>query len=260
MAYGPVSVGVKETRTSTTDKTLSVAGGYADAKAISDGAANKIRLAGDTLTGDLSFSGIGDTAKSNGLSWNGSTDGADIYYQTTAKDQGNLVINLRDDSDCYLRIAKNGAFKSYFSPDDGNFHGNVNGRADTAGVADVVKTIPWAKLTGKPDVPSGGIVASILNSQIYVNTNATTAELVGVENGIRFSDGTQICWVWGRGGSKLGSTIHWPLPFANTDYYVNCVQRVSGISGWPYIPVNKTVSSVPTYIYQHDYIAIGRWK
>lgn len=84
------------------------------------------------LSGDLAFSNIGDVATSRKISWGGSTDGADIYYQTTAGDQGNLVLNLRDDANCYLRIAANGAFKSYFSPSDGNFHGNVNGTATTA--------------------------------------------------------------------------------------------------------------------------------
>ena len=34
------------------------------------------------------------------------------------------MLNLRDDSNCYLRIAANGAFKSYFSP-DGIFHGTA---------------------------------------------------------------------------------------------------------------------------------------
>ena len=84
------------------------------------------------LSGSLSFPDIGNVATSNKISWSGSTDGADIYYQTTASDQGNLVLNLRDDANCYLRIAYNGAFKSYFTPADGNFHGNVNGTADTA--------------------------------------------------------------------------------------------------------------------------------
>lgn len=88
--------------------------------------------AGGTMTGNITFSDIGDTATSHKISWAGSTDGADIYYQTTAKDQGNLVLNLRDDANCYLRIAYNGAFKSYFSPSDGNFHGNVNGNATSA--------------------------------------------------------------------------------------------------------------------------------
>ena len=87
---------------------------------------------GGQMNGNITFQDIGDTATSNKITWNGSTDGADIYYHTTAKDQGNLVLNLRDDSNCFLRIAHNGVFRSYFSPADGNFHGNVNGTADTA--------------------------------------------------------------------------------------------------------------------------------
>lgn len=90
----------------------------------------------DGLTSNLVFPDIGNVGTSNKISWSGSTDGADIYYQTTASDQGNLVLNLRDDDNCYLRIACNGAFKSYFSPNDGNFHGNVNGNAATATNAD----------------------------------------------------------------------------------------------------------------------------
>lgn len=58
------------------------------------------------MTGDITFSAIGDTGKSKGLCWTGSTDGASIYYQTSAADQGNLVLNLTDDDNCYLRIAK----------------------------------------------------------------------------------------------------------------------------------------------------------
>lgn len=103
-----------------------------------------LSLGGGTMTGNITFSDIGNTNTSNKISWNGSTDGADIYYQTTAGDQGNLVLNLRDDSNCYLRIAKNGTFKSYFSPDDGNFHGNVNGTADKA------NSVDWSKVQNKP--------------------------------------------------------------------------------------------------------------
>lgn len=88
-----------------------------------------------SVAGAVTFASIGDSAVSNKITWDGSTDGADIYYETKAADQGNLVINLRDDDNCYLRIAQNGNYKSYFSPADGNFHGNVNGTADYAGVA-----------------------------------------------------------------------------------------------------------------------------
>lgn len=105
-------------------------------------------LSGGTMTGQLAFQGIGNTGKSQGVYWGGSTDCAGIYYQTTASDQGNLVINLADDDNCYLRLAYNGDFKTYFSPADGAFHGNVIGTADNA------KAVPWSGVTGKPAIPT----------------------------------------------------------------------------------------------------------
>ena len=101
-----------------------------------------LALSGGTLSGNIHFADIGDNATSAGITWLGSTDGASIYYQTTGANCGNLVLNLVDDSNCYLRIAANGEFKSYFSPTDGNFHGNVNGRADSAGYADSAGSAP----------------------------------------------------------------------------------------------------------------------
>ena len=107
-------------------------------------------IAGGTMTGNMTFSSIGDVATSGKIIWGGSTDGADIYYQTTASDQGNLVLNLRDDSNCYLRIASNGTFKSYFSPADGNFHGNVDGYASSAGTANTADAVDWSGVKNKP--------------------------------------------------------------------------------------------------------------
>lgn len=86
----------------------------------------KLSLSGGTLTGDLEFGVIAtknDTSKK--ILFSGSTDSAEIYYQVTDVDQGNLVINLKNDDNCYLQIAGNGKFKSHFSP-DGVFHGNVD--------------------------------------------------------------------------------------------------------------------------------------
>lgn len=100
-------------------------------------------LAGGTMSGTITFAAIGDKGTSAGLAFSGSTDGAGIYYQTTAGDQGNLVLNLTDDENCYLQIAKNGAFKSYFSP-DGVFHGSVAGNASSA------SSVAWSNVTGKP--------------------------------------------------------------------------------------------------------------
>ena len=66
------------------------------------------------INGSIVFPAIEDTATSNKISWSGSSDGADIYYQTTAKDQGNLVLNVKDDTNAYIQLALNGTFKSHF--------------------------------------------------------------------------------------------------------------------------------------------------
>ena len=114
---------------------------------------------GGTMSGNIGFSSIGDTNTSSKISWSGSTDGADIYYQTMSKDQGNLVLNLRDDVNCYLRIASNGTFKSYFSPNDGNFHGNVDG---TASASNSVNGFTFAAQTSDPGAGSSLATNKIL--------------------------------------------------------------------------------------------------
>ncbi len=162
-------------------------------------------LSGGTMTGNIHFADIGNTGSSAGITFAGSTDGAGIYYQTTGADQGNLVLNLQDDSNCYLRIAKNGSFRSYFSPDDGNFHGNVNGRADTAGTAD--NATKWNGVTMRNNhntsdtwipVYSNNAMDYVLKSEI-ANLNGVAAR---GDHYIRFTDGTRICWGnAGTGGS-----------------------------------------------------------
>ena len=66
------------------------------------------------INGSIVFPAIGDTATSNKISWSGSSDGADIYYQTTGKDAGNLVLNIIDDASAKIQLALNGTFKSHF--------------------------------------------------------------------------------------------------------------------------------------------------
>lgn len=140
-------------------------------------------LAGGTMSGTITFADIGDKGTSAGLFFNGSMDGAGIYYQTTAADQGNLVLNLTDDDNCYLRIAKNGVFKSYFSP-DGVFHGSVAGNASSA------SSVAWGNVTDKPSTftPSshthnyagsssaGGAATSAnkVNAALTINLNGTS--------------------------------------------------------------------------------------
>lgn len=159
------------------------------------------------LSGNLVFPDIGNIGTSNKISWSGSTDGADIYYQTTASDQGNLVLNLRDDNNCYLRIARNGAFKSYFSPSDGNFHGNVNGNADTATNADKLDGYHASDIINRITAANmGGIVAASLTANGYV----------------KFANG--LILQWGNASEKrdedVDNSTTFPIAFPSTCFTV----------------------------------------
>jgi hypothetical protein len=61
------------------------------------------------MDGNITFGAIGDTASSAGLVWNGSTDGARIYYKTTAADQGNLILNMIDDASTNIEMLWSGS-------------------------------------------------------------------------------------------------------------------------------------------------------
>ena len=90
--------------------------------------------AGGTMTGNIKFTDVTSTtypAKSATITWNGSTDGADIYYQVDASDKGRLVLNTRDDADCIIAFANKGTFVSTIDNS-----GNFSGKAATAGNAD----------------------------------------------------------------------------------------------------------------------------
>lgn len=64
---------------------------------------NYLPLSGGTLTGHLCFKEISNgtfPVTSSGIVWNGSTDGAAIYYRVDASDAGRLVFQTKDDSNC----------------------------------------------------------------------------------------------------------------------------------------------------------------
>lgn len=75
---------------------------------------------------NITFPETNTTGTSGKIIFNGLTDGADIYYQAATSDQGNLVLNTRNDDNCYIRFAKNGNFSSYISTNDGIYHGNID--------------------------------------------------------------------------------------------------------------------------------------
>ena len=117
-------------------------------------------LAGGTVSGNIHFSSIGDKAKAAGITWDGSTDGASIYYETRSTDSGHLVLNMTDDANVTVDIAAAGAVKSYFGY-DGTFHGNVAGNASSA------SSVAWGNVTGRPTIPSVG------NGTVTITQNGT---------------------------------------------------------------------------------------
>lgn len=117
-------------------------------------------LAGGTVSGNIHFSSIGDKAKAAGITWDGSKDGASIYYETRSADSGHLVLNMTDDANVTVDIAAAGAVKSYFGY-DGTFHGNVAGNASSA------SSVAWGNVTGRPTIPSVG------NGTVTITQNGT---------------------------------------------------------------------------------------
>ena len=96
----------------------------------SDHTHSYLPLSGGTISGNIYFADVTSTtypAKSTTLTWNGSTDGADIYYQVDASDKGRLVLNTRDDADCIIAFANKGTIISTIDNS-----GNFSGKAATA--------------------------------------------------------------------------------------------------------------------------------
>lgn len=96
-------------------------------------------LAGGTMTGDITFQAIsnGDSypVKAKKITWSGSTDAADIYYQLDASDAGRLIFNMRDDTNAMIGYAYNGTVKAWMNPSTPSFYpaSNNTGSIGTSG-------------------------------------------------------------------------------------------------------------------------------
>ena len=115
-------------------------------------------LGGGTVTGNITFSEVTSTtypANSSKITWNGSTDGADIYYRVTASDKGQLVLNLRDDADATIGIALNGSVKATFDT-----NGYYSGKANQANTLATARTLTIGN-TGKSFNGSGNVSWSL---------------------------------------------------------------------------------------------------
>lgn len=273
MAQGPMSVGSPDVIKFITDKTLTQEDIAADAKVVGQKLAAKFDAAGGTLSGNLSFPAIGDTDVSKKIAWSGSTDGAEIYYQTVGADHGRLIINLKDDDNCELVIAQNGAVRSYFSPADGKFHGNVVGNADTATYAQHAEDVNGFQFDRSVDNAMQNVlligesgtslekVARFRTLQSIFKESLADYKVDLLGGGCaRFQNGLQLCW--GRGTSE--GFVAFPLPFVDTSYQVSVTPVKSvmydfyvsgkGASGFTMAHEGKTPTS------QTIYTAMGWWR
>lgn len=103
-------------------------------------------LAGGTMTGDITFTGVTSTtypANSNKLYWSGSTDWAKIYYSVTASDAGKLVLDIGDDTNTQIAFAYNGTIKSYVDT-NGTFCGTATKAEFPYGFASRSSSASWA--------------------------------------------------------------------------------------------------------------------
>ena len=118
--------------------------------------------AGGTMTGNMTFAEVTSTsypANSSKITWNGSTDGADIYYRVTASDKGQLVLNLRDDADATIGIALNGSVKTTFDT-----NGYYSGKANQANSLATARKIGKASFNGTANIALSDIMGRATTS------------------------------------------------------------------------------------------------
>lgn len=194
------------------------------------------------VNGTITFPSIGDVAVSNKISWSGSTDGADIYYQTTAADQGNLVLNVKDDNNAYIQLALNGTFKSHFDVANSYWTG-TSAKADKWTTARTFKIGNSSKtVDGSGNVSWTLAEIGVQNTWRQINVNGTsigTAALnlsngnyIGVSN----SNGKVTFNLIGSTTTKdqailsSGTTNQWKLQTLNIDNWNKAWNWVNSVT------------------------------
>ena len=147
-----------------------------------------LSLDGGTISGNIYFADVTSTtypAKSTTLTWNGSTDGADIYYQVDASDKGRLVLNTRDDADCIIAFANKGTIISTID-NSGNFSGKAatatKATQDSAGQQINTTYIKGLSVSGKTITytKGDGTTGTITTQDTNTTYNAATQSAAGL--------------------------------------------------------------------------------
>jgi hypothetical protein len=173
----------------TTHGTHVTYGGNGSAATVSrsDHTHSYLPLSGGTMTGNITFTDVTSTtypAVSNKLTWNGSTDGADIYYQVDASDKGRLVLNTRDDADCIIAFANKGTIVSTID-NSGNFSGKAatatKATQDSAGQQINTTYIKGLSVSGKTITytKGDGTTGTITTQDTNTDTHHQAKNIVG---------------------------------------------------------------------------------
>ena len=180
--------------------------------------------AGGTMTGNIKFTDVTSTtypAKSAMLTWNGSTDGADIYYQVDASDKGRLVLNTRDDADCIIMFANNGASKATID-NSGNFSGKAAkaGNADTATKLATGRSITIGNQAQTFD-GTGNIAFSVASIGAAASSHShNTLPIKGTDTITSTTNDTTAKW------GAQGTSVHW---------YTQTGQLIDQPNQWGYL-------------------------
>ena len=180
--------------------------------------------AGGTMTGNIKFTDVTSTtypAKSAMLTWNGSTDGADIYYQVDASDKGRLVLNTRDDADCIIMFANNGASKATID-NSGNFRGKaaIAGNADTATKLATGRSITIGNQAQTFD-GTGNIAFSVASIGAAASSHShNTLPIKGTDTITSTTNDTTAKW------GAQGTSVHW---------YTQTGQLIDQPNQWGYL-------------------------
>ena len=187
-------------------------------------------LGGGTVTGNITFSEVTSTtypANSSKITWNGSTDGADIYYRVTASDKGQLVLNLRDDADATIGIALNGSVKATFDT-----NGYYSGKANQANTLATARTLTIGN-TGKSFNGSGNVSWSL--SEIGAAASGHTHNKIqdGGNNTITIDQANDRCGLDGKNNINIATWYGFSISnnCSNNDNYNQVTFSVDARNG-----------------------------